>query len=118
MAGLEVQMRDHLVAFPRLVTARQGLRHAAVAVAIVTDQVRPPWVLLTRRVRGLRNHPGQWALPGGEVDTGETTIGAALRELEEEVGLALPATAVMGRLDDYCTRSGFVISPVVVWAGE
>lgn len=74
-------------------------------------------VLLTRRAAGLRNHPGQWALPGGSVDAGETPEEAALRELQEEVGLRLDRAAVLGRLDDFVTRSGFAITPVVVWGG-
>ena len=72
-------------------------------------------VLLTRRAAGLRRHGGQWALPGGRLDPGETPETAALRELEEEVGLTLPAGAILGCLDDFPTRSGFVITPVVVW---
>jgi 8-oxo-dGTP pyrophosphatase MutT (NUDIX family) len=51
------------------------------------------------------------------MDAGETAHDAALRELSEEVGLALPPDAVLGLLDDYATRSGFVITPVVVWGG-
>ena len=74
-------------------------------------------LLLTRRAASLRHHAGQWALPGGRVDAGETPESAALRELAEEVGLVVDAAAVLGRLDDYATRSGFVITPVVVWAG-
>ena len=74
-------------------------------------------LILTRRAAGLRNHPAQWALPGGRLDAGESAEAAALRELVEEVGLDLDSGAVLGRLDDFVTRSGFVITPVVVWAG-
>ena len=74
-------------------------------------------LLLTRRAASLRSHAGQWALPGGRVDEGETPEAAALRELAEEVGLVVDPSAVLGRLDDFATRSGFVITPVVVWAG-
>jgi 8-oxo-dGTP pyrophosphatase MutT (NUDIX family) len=106
-------------------------RVAAVAVAVVEEGdgacvpglpcpstwSRQAALILTRRALGLRNHPDQWALPGGRVDIGESAEDAALRELFEEVGLALDASAVLGRLDDFVTRSGFVITPVVVWAG-
>jgi 8-oxo-dGTP pyrophosphatase MutT (NUDIX family) len=73
--------------------------------------------MLTRRATHLSRHAGQWALPGGRVDDGESAEEAALRELHEEVGLRLDASAILGRLDDYATRSGYVITPVVVWAG-
>lgn len=73
--------------------------------------------LLCRRGRGLNSHAGQWALPGGGLDPGESPIDAALRECAEELGLALRADDVLGVLDDYPTRSGYVITPVVVWGG-
>ena len=74
-------------------------------------------LLLTRRALHLRNHAGQWALPGGRIEPGETPEQAALREVEEEIGLRLNPSQILGRLDDYATRSGFVITPIVVWAG-
>lgn len=73
--------------------------------------------LLCRRASRLNTHAAQWALPGGRLDPGETAIDAALRELGEEVGIALPPSAVLGLLDDYPTRSGYVITPVVIWGG-
>jgi len=75
-------------------------------------------ILLTRRAKGLRTHAGQWALPGGGVDAGETPEQAALRELSEEVGLQLDPSAVLGRLDDFVTRSGYAITPIVLWGGR
>ena len=82
------------------------------------DWSEAPAILLTRRAADLRRHAGQWALPGGRMDAGETPEQAALRELAEEVGLVLDAPAVLGRLDDYVTRSGYLITPVVLWAGR
>ena len=73
--------------------------------------------LLCRRASRMNNHAGQWALPGGRVDPGEDPLAAALREVDEELGLRLGEDAFVGWLDDYPTRSGYVITPVVLWAG-
>jgi 8-oxo-dGTP pyrophosphatase MutT (NUDIX family) len=95
-----------------------GLKRAAVAIALVEagDAGSGTALLLTLRAAGLRSHRGQWALPGGRCDEGETPVMAALRELHEELGLELGPDDVLGLLDDYPTRSGYLITPVVVWA--
>lgn len=77
-----------------------------------------PALLLTRRSSKLKDHPGQWALPGGRIDEGETPVEAALREMHEEVGLELTEADVLGQLDEFVTRSGFAILPFVVWVGD
>jgi 8-oxo-dGTP pyrophosphatase MutT (NUDIX family) len=74
--------------------------------------------LLCRRAARMNRHAGQWALPGGRLDEGESPIEAAVRELHEELGLQLSPDHVLGLLDDYPTRSGFVMTPVVLWAGR
>lgn len=92
-------------------------RVASVAIAIGGDR-GDRRMLLTRRLDRLRAHPGQYALPGGRVDQGEKRVDACLRELEEELGVRAQPSDVLGRLDDYVTRSGYVISPFVVWVGD
>ena len=69
------------------------------------------------RAAKMNRHAGQWALPGGRIDDGESVEAAALREVAEELGLPIDPSEVIGRLDDYATRSGFVITPIVVWGG-
>lgn len=103
-----------VAAFDRRDADRPDLRRAAVAVVVLDDPVRGAGVLLTRRTSRLRDHPGQFALPGGAVDGGEDDVTAARRELAEELGVDAGPEAVVGLLDDYPTRSGFVITPVVV----
>jgi 8-oxo-dGTP pyrophosphatase MutT (NUDIX family) len=107
-----------LGAFERRVEERGSRRAAAVALVLVPDAERRPCFLLTRRAPRMSQHAGQWALPGGRVDEGETPVRAALRELLEEVSLDVPVESVLGLLDDYPTRSGYVITPVVVWGGD
>lgn len=110
----------------------ESRRHAAVALVIVDRREdaafgkipfapadsRQAAILLTIRSKNLKVHGGQRAFPGGRIDPGETPEQAALRELHEELGLQLPAESMLGRLDDYATRSGFVITPLVFWGGE
>ena len=110
--------RANLGAFDRVALPDDGRRRAAVAEVLLADAEGRACFLITRRAATLRNHTGQWALPGGRIDAGETAEDAALRELREEVGLTLDAAAVLGLLDDYGTRSGYIITPVVVWGGD
>ncbi|HVS67235.1 MAG TPA: CoA pyrophosphatase [Mycobacteriales bacterium] len=109
-------LAGRLAGFERRAHDLGDRRAAAVTVTVVVDD-DGPGILVTRRAAKLRAHPGQWALPGGRIDEGEDAEQAALRELREEVGLALPPDVVLGRLDDYSTRSGYRITPVVLWAG-
>ena len=129
--ALRERIAANLSAFEFVSAATPDARSAAVAIAVADESFgadlaglprHETWrdgaaLILTRRSPKLRNHPGQWALPGGMRDPGETPEVTALREMREEVDLALPEADILGRLDDFKTRSGFVISPVVVWAG-
>ncbi|MFZ2529608.1 MAG: CoA pyrophosphatase [Rhodococcus sp. (in: high G+C Gram-positive bacteria)] len=112
--------RDSLVqAFTTFESRRiplDGRRHAAVVIAVLDDGDGNQVVPMTRRPTRLRAHPGQFALPGGRLDPGETPEQAALRELHEELGLLAGPDRIIGRLDDYPTRSGYIMSPFVVWS--
>ena len=129
---LRAVIAQRLEQLPVRRTESSDLRAAAVAV-LITDvgpgadvsgiQDQRSWsdqaaLLLTRRAATLRHHPGQWAFPGGRVEAGESLVEAALREMHEEVGVAVSATSVLGCLDDFVTRSGFAMTPVVVWGGS
>jgi len=106
--------------FPRVAHEGEPLKPAAVAITLVEadDGSGETAFLLTRRSAELRAHGGQWALPGGRCDPGETFQQTALRELEEELGLSLAPDSVMGVLDDYPTRSGYAITPVIAWLDD
>jgi 8-oxo-dGTP pyrophosphatase MutT (NUDIX family) len=113
------QIASRCAAFPRLPDADTTLKRAAVTIALAeADAAGEAALLLTLRASSLRAHSNQWALPGGRCDPGETPDVTALRELEEEIGLAPGAGAVLGTLDDYPTRSGYLITPVVAWCSS
>ncbi|MBG04850.1 MAG: coenzyme A pyrophosphatase [Rhodospirillaceae bacterium] len=97
--------------------SEDGLRHAAVSIVVVGDGDEAAF-LLTKRSPRLNAHSGQFALPGGRVDEGETALEAALREMREEINVSLTSDHLVGMLDDYPTRSGYRITPFVFWAGE
>jgi 8-oxo-dGTP pyrophosphatase MutT (NUDIX family) len=121
--ALKETIRGRLTAFDICCRAEgHGLKRAAVAITVVAREEDDAYgrrgdaaFLLTRRAPKLRAHAGQLALPGGRMDDGETAAQTALRELEEEIGLSLDESHVLGLLDDYPTRSGYLIVPVVVW---
>lgn len=114
---LPAAVAEALASFDRVEADRPDLRHAAVALVVVIDAQGQPCFLLTMRPSRMREHPGQYALPGGRIDAGETAAQAALRELDEEIGLRLDESSVLGMLDDFVTRSGYVMTPFVVWGG-
>ena len=88
-----------------------------MAVCVVTKE-DTPCLLITRRAAGMRSHSSQWALPGGRREPGEGIKDAARRELAEETALETTPADVLGVLDDYATRSGYLMTPVVVWGGQ
>ena len=129
------QLRHHiesnLQAFRHKTHAGDELRQAAVALTVVGvdrsshhDDISSYPVremdaalILTRRSAGLKHHAGQWAIPGGRLEEGEAPEDTALRELEEEVNLRLTKDRILGRMDDFTTRSGFIMTPIVIWGG-
>ncbi len=113
---LRLQMQTHLSAFlPQEVPSDRALRRAAVALVVVGEPGEPASLLLTRRPFDVPRHPGQYALPGGRFEPGEDASQAARRELHEELGLETGPEDELGRLDDFVTRSGWRITPVVLF---
>lgn len=113
--SLRERISTHLSQHDRVSLDVPDARQAAVAFVLVADDDGQAAFLLTRRASRLSAHSKQFALPGGRLDAGETAIDAARRETREEIGLEIPATNVVGLLDDYLTRSGYIMTPVVMW---
>ncbi len=126
--SLRAELAANLAAHERREHPLKERRHAAVSVVLVDSDPEcrdaeilgvagGACLLLCQRALGMTRHAGQWALPGGRIERGETPLEAALRELDEELGVRLEPQSVVGWLDDYATRSGYVITPVVLWGG-
>lgn len=107
-------IQDNLRRFAREEVERT-LRPAAVAIVLLQDD-RTQRVPIFQRPSSMPMHAGQMALPGGKLDAGETAEDCAIRELGEELGLHVDQGDILGRLDDFNTKSGFTITPLVVWS--
>ncbi|MCC7078925.1 MAG: CoA pyrophosphatase [Acidimicrobiia bacterium] len=112
---LRTRIARNLATFETRPLAAGALRRAAVALTLVAGEDGFTHWILTRRQPRMRAHAGQLALPGGKCEAGEDATAAAIRELREELGVEAGPGWVLGHLDDYATRSGFLISPVVIW---
>jgi 8-oxo-dGTP pyrophosphatase MutT (NUDIX family) len=88
-----------------------AIRPAAVLIPVVAR--REATLLLTERAAGLAVHAGQIAFPGGRLEPGETALAAAMRETQEEIGLAPEFVSPLGALDPYLTGTGFRVTPIV-----
>jgi 8-oxo-dGTP pyrophosphatase MutT (NUDIX family) len=110
--ALRSAIESNLHAFER-VPSKRPQSPAAVAI-VVLDQAGHPIVPIFQRTSDMSRHAGQMALPGGRLHEGESAEECAIRELEEELGLAVSQRDVVGLLDDFDTRSGFTITPVVI----
>jgi 8-oxo-dGTP pyrophosphatase MutT (NUDIX family) len=115
--GLRERLAANLARLAPAPLEPKALKRAAVCV-IVTGRGGEAALLLTKRAARLSTHSGQYALPGGRLDEGESALEAACREAREEISLELAPGDFIGRLDDYPTRSGYLITPLVAWIAE
>lgn len=117
--SLRADIQTRLAGFEPQAAADKTLTRAGVALVVSSPaDGGAAGISLTLRTARLKRHSGQFALPGGRCDAGETPVEAALRETHEEIGILLGEDAVLGVLDDMVTRTGFAMTPVVVWAGQ
>jgi 8-oxo-dGTP pyrophosphatase MutT (NUDIX family) len=118
LQALRETARERLRDFPFTTTPDSTtMRRAAVLLCLVQDEQGIPAVIVIRRANRGRN-PGQWGLPGGRIEAGETANEAALREVREELGLDVAPSEILGRLDDFPAASGFAITPIVACPAE
>ena len=116
---LSKSLSENFAGFKRLAQDNVESTRAAVMLVVTRERgTNKGSVSLTRRAKTLRRHAGQYALPGGRAEPGETPAETALRECREEIGLNPNAHQVIGLLDDFVTESGFCITPVVACMDE
>lgn len=117
--AMRSRIGENLTAYDRRADAPEGLTRAAVSIVLApAEDHQGTALLLTRRTPRLNAHSGQYALPGGKVDPGETALEAARRELHEELGIEAGPDKILGKLDNLPTRSGYLITPFVIWLDE
>ena len=116
--NLRSQITSNLENHPVVTHEVANLRRASVAIAVVPQENGNAGFILTRRGKNLQTHSFQYALPGGKIDPGETQEETVLREVREEVGICVGSDAILGYLDDYVTRSGFIITPIILWVPD
>lgn len=93
-----------------------GAKPAAVLLLVV-DHPGNPTVVFTQRTAHLADHAGQISFPGGRSDeSDDSPEHTALREAEEEIGLASNRVDILGRLPEYHTSTGYRVTPIVGWA--
>jgi 8-oxo-dGTP pyrophosphatase MutT (NUDIX family) len=114
-AALKARIVTNLSRHQPLPPEAHALKRAAVCVLVTDDGRGEAALVLTRRAEHLNAHSGQYALPGGRLDGKETALEAARREAREEIGLEVESAAFLGSLDDFPTRSGYLITPLVAW---
>ena len=112
-----IEKNAEKVAAVALVVVEGGYGPDLAGFSVHADWQTHASLVLTRRAAHLTHHAGQWALPGGRVDAGETLLQTAVRETREEICFDISETDYLGRLDDYVSRSGFVMSALVFWGG-
>ena len=116
---LSKSLSENFAGFKRLAQDNGETTRAAVMLLVTREPgTNKGSVILTRRAKTLRRHAGQYALPGGRAEPGETPTATAMRECREEIGLNPKAHQVIGLLDDFVTESGFCITPIVACMDE
>jgi len=95
----------------------QGALRPAAVLILVVNHPADPTIVFTQRTAHLADHAGQISFPGGRADEGDASPErTALREAEEEIGVAPDRVEILGKLPEYNTGTGYRVTPIVGWA--
>ncbi len=117
----ERMARFHLLQLPKLddgtrLPGREGTTTPAAVLVPIVNRPDGLTLLLTQRSDTLPDHPGQISFPGGRQDPEDgSAADTALRESEEEIGLARGHVEILGEVGSYETVTGYSVVPVVGW---